>query len=574
MNHLNPFLSLLLISILLVIPKFATADIFYVSTTGSDSSGNGSAANPWLTITHALNSIIGTPANPHTIFVEEGVYSPSTTGETFPLNMKSYVSLQGAGDSLTTLDAESEGILFERKRIITCDKIQNILIDGFTLKNGYQSIDSAGVNPGKGGGIYIFNSAFVTISNNQIQHNFAADMGGGIGCDSSSYILITGNTVFDNIAGEIVCSGIGGGISFSAGFGMISNNTISNNATEYFGGGIFSDGEIRIINNKIINNFTGGLGGGVYVKEPALVLRNSIINNQAIECLGGAEGGGIIFYSQGIIGGSLHNGNNIYNNYVVAFSPVGHQMAQLITNNTIDAQYNYFGSHNPHDPGQIYGNFIVDPYLVSLVVSDTSKMLVIPSPVDFDSVMVNQSKTLKLQFFNVANSLFDSLKVFDIIHEDTLFSISQTSFILQPIGEDSITVSFSPSAVGIYTDTLRILYIDGELKVALKGIAIDTSTTIVNNSPEPPLRFAIHQNYPNPFNFTTHIRFDLPLRARVTLKIYNVMGQEVHTLFRNKTFPAGTHEIDLDIAHLSSGIYFYRIQADTFTGVRKMLLIQ
>ena len=85
------------------------------------------------------------------------------------------------------------------------------------------------------------------------------------------------------------------------------------------------------------------------------------------------------------------------------------------------------------------------------------------------------------------------------------------------------------------------------------------------------LNFALNQNYPNPFNPSTTIRYHLPKSVFVTLRIYNLAGQEIETLV-NGLQGAGEHEIIWQPKGLPSGIYFYRIQADDFTETIKLIL--
>ncbi|MFQ5605183.1 MAG: T9SS type A sorting domain-containing protein [bacterium] len=90
--------------------------------------------------------------------------------------------------------------------------------------------------------------------------------------------------------------------------------------------------------------------------------------------------------------------------------------------------------------------------------------------------------------------------------------------------------------------------------------------------------FVLLQNYPNPFNPTTTIRLELPKAATVSLKIYNVKGQLVKTLL-NTYYQAGIHRKQWDgtDAHgnlVSSGVYFYRLSADDFVSVKKMILVR
>jgi tetratricopeptide (TPR) repeat protein len=88
-----------------------------------------------------------------------------------------------------------------------------------------------------------------------------------------------------------------------------------------------------------------------------------------------------------------------------------------------------------------------------------------------------------------------------------------------------------------------------------------------------PTEFALHQNYPNPFNPTTTIKYDLPIETRVTLKLYDLLGREVRTLV-DRQMPAGFHQATVDGSALASGVYLYRIDAGSFTHVRKLVLLK
>jgi len=88
-----------------------------------------------------------------------------------------------------------------------------------------------------------------------------------------------------------------------------------------------------------------------------------------------------------------------------------------------------------------------------------------------------------------------------------------------------------------------------------------------------PSDFGLSQNYPNPFNPTTAIRFQIPSDGNVTLKVYDVLGREVSTVI-NENLSAGEHEVKFDASNLASGVYLYRIEAGSFSDVKKMLLIK
>lgn len=88
-----------------------------------------------------------------------------------------------------------------------------------------------------------------------------------------------------------------------------------------------------------------------------------------------------------------------------------------------------------------------------------------------------------------------------------------------------------------------------------------------------PSKFALNQNYPNPFNPTTTINYEVAKDSRVTIKVYDVIGNEVATLV-NEIKPAGTYDVVFDASNLGNGVYFYKLQAGNFTAVKKLILLK
>ena len=98
-----------------------------------------------------------------------------------------------------------------------------------------------------------------------------------------------------------------------------------------------------------------------------------------------------------------------------------------------------------------------------------------------------------------------------------------------------------------------------------------------------PEQYELEQNYPNPFNPATTIEFSLPTASTVTLKIYNLLGQEVATILHNQAMDEGSQQVEFNATNFASGVYLYRITAEsvseegvksTFTSVKKMVLMK
>lgn len=86
--------------------------------------------------------------------------------------------------------------------------------------------------------------------------------------------------------------------------------------------------------------------------------------------------------------------------------------------------------------------------------------------------------------------------------------------------------------------------------------------------------YTLDQNYPNPFNPSTTISFGIPNEANVTLKVYDMSGQEVATLIDNQLLAPGIRKVTFDGSNLSSGIYFYNLTTNEFFDTKKMILIK
>jgi hypothetical protein len=88
-----------------------------------------------------------------------------------------------------------------------------------------------------------------------------------------------------------------------------------------------------------------------------------------------------------------------------------------------------------------------------------------------------------------------------------------------------------------------------------------------------PQTFSLSQNYPNPFNPATTIKYQIPELSFVTIKVYDVIGNEIETLV-NEEKPEGTYEITWNAERLSSGVYFYQLSTEKFADAKKMIILK
>ena len=114
----------------------------------------------------------------------------------------------------------------------------------------------------------------------------------------------------------------------------------------------------------------------------------------------------------------------------------------------------------------------------------------------------------------------------------------------------------------------------GSIMKLVDSVSTIGISTISNEVPE---NYSLSQNYPNPFNPVTNIKFDLPQSGFVTLKVYNLLGEEVSTLV-NQDLAVGTYKVDFDGTNLASGTYLYKLNItnnnSTFSDVKKMILVK
>ena len=140
-------------------------------------------------------------------------------------------------------------------------------------------------------------------------------------------------------------------------------------------------------------------------------------------------------------------------------------------------------------------------------------------------------------------------------------------------GEDPMFVDY---ANGDYTlaegSPLYYLSSDG---TAIGDLRWATNMPVaIDNEEITASEFALMQNYPNPFNPTTEISFYINEPAKTTLRVFNMLGQEVSTLVNNQQYSEGMYNITFDATNLTSGVYFYQLQSGNHISTKKMILLK
>jgi len=196
-----------------------------------------------------------------------------------------------------------------------------------------------------------------------------------------------------------------------------------------------------------------------------------------------------------------------------------------------------------------------------------------------------KSDTVDFGFVNLGDSSLQSVELYNrnrnavIINEVLLLSSNfvvndSLPLIIPPEGKINLAVTFKPDTIGSFSDRLNVRYINDSLMVGQQVMLIGTANIVsVNGDIHSPTSYTLSQNYPNPFNPKTVINFSIPHNEFVIINIYNSLGEKVHSLV-NREFEAGAHSINFVNENISSGIYFYKMFAGSFSDTKKLVLLK
>jgi predicted outer membrane repeat protein len=499
--------------------------VWHVSTTGSDSMGDGSEENPFGSIQIGLDS----SSEGDTVLVESGTYVeniiwPATNG----------IQLIGSGEENCVIDGDSTA------RVITIHDSLNVNIDttthitGFTIQNGVSDLENITEKPGAG--IYCVNASPM-LTDCTIKENYSYGDGGGIALLDSSDMIITNIKFQNNMArgwrtpGQWPrYRGKGGGIFIVNSDPVITNVEITDNYAGEYGGGVY-----LLYSSASFTDFTisgnigsGSLqkGGGVSCEStPNATFTEGIIADNVGPYLGGGIAVSPAMYDSSSFHVELTNvliqnntsrqwGGGIYGSYMSLSGCTIKENSAELQGGGIYSEGEIFFSSN--DRCNIYENTIED------------------------SIDVGNDIAISTNYYGYAQSFLEVII-------DTFTVREPTEFHATPI--DSFLF---------------------DILVGLDQLSLDDELI--------PTQFALHPPYPNPFNPITTIQYDMPKDGFVNITIYDMMGRQVKALI-NGSQVAGYKSIQWNATNnlgepVSAGMYIYMIQAGQFKQARKMLLLK
>ena len=554
---------------------------FYVSMDGNNNNP-GTESAPFKTIGHALSLVKDDSTITTTIYVGEGVFSPSTTGEQFPIVLPDNVHLIGTSRETSILDAEADSIK-QRRVIKIVEECENIKVANFTITGG--NAESAGCIGG--GGIlvthpdlaYVFDgpvsSANAVFENLIVTGNHAA-AGAGI-----SIWRVSGPNLSDLIVQENTAEVFGGGIMIFSSVASVMDVTVSGNnciVDSSSGGGIIINNSEATLTKISVTDNTAFWGGGMSIFNTDAVLTNLTVSGNVATAIGsglvvGANANAMLANS--IIWGNDPDQNQVFGTPTITYSDIQHGWEG---EGNIDSDP-FFTDPDNGDFSLQQGSPCIDAGTADLDGDGdediTDYFSTAPDMGAFEfylavtglqytiensSVILDWSSIENVQYYNLERST-DSLFTENVI-PNYLTDNNYTDNSLEWNTEYFYRVA---AYIGYWTDYSNVI------SVTLEWVGIADGDEI-------PTVYKVHQNHPNPFNPTTKLRYDLPEASHVRIMIYDLMGREIRTLV-DMDQKAGYRSIQWNAANdlgqpVSAGMYLYMIQAGDFRQTRKMVLLK
>ncbi len=319
-------------------------------------------------------------------------------------------------------------------------------------------------------------------------------------------------------------------------------------------------------------------------------IRNNIVHNVNTSYTGGSMGIALIGY-----GSNVGNGNLVYNNMVYDINSSSNESYSNIGGIHLEYQNNtkvYYNSvylsgtgANRQGSGAFYifgpgssntelkNNIFVNtrdesPYCASAIYSSANLTS------DYNDLFYDNTNANNC-LVRIGSTEYNTLADWQATGKDSNSVTELPDFIAPYLHIDEAIPNHLESGgtpiAGIEID------FDGNLRNAVTpDIGADEFDGIINDVGEEtplPTKFALEQNYPNPFNPSTKISWQSPVVSQQTLKIYDILGNEVATLV-DEFKPVGRYEIEFNASALPSGVYFYQLRAGEFVNTKKMIFLK
>jgi endonuclease I len=240
----------------------------------------------------------------------------------------------------------------------------------------------------------------------------------------------------------------------------------------------------------------------------------------------------------------------------------------VVESNRNTAIANYQGKRNPYIDHPEFADRIYS-FATNNTRPRNSELDLLPFVIEFDSTKINDTTSAEIYIINIGNN---SLTIDSIIVSDPHFILTDASNEVEPYSVWKSVVQFIPDSAKYYSSIIKV-YSDGGIKqLSLSGIGKDYAVSVDDEILQS-LTFSLSQNYPNPFNPLTSIHYAIGKRQFVTLKVYDILGNEIVTLVNDEK-SAGNYEVNFNASNIPSGVYFYHLQAGSFIQTNKMILLK
>ncbi|HAY32521.1 MAG TPA: T9SS type A sorting domain-containing protein [Ignavibacteria bacterium] len=161
-----------------------------------------------------------------------------------------------------------------------------------------------------------------------------------------------------------------------------------------------------------------------------------------------------------------------------------------------------------------------------------------------------------------------------VVPDTSAISGPEPPVTIMPGEQDTMDITFYSPNTGIAHIKLRIYVDENPSEFIERDFILNVTSVGINNISSLAESYSLSQNYPNPFNPNTSIEFSITKSDMVTLKVFDILGNEVSSPVSNERLNAGSYKVDFNGNNLSSGIYYYTLSAGNFRETKKMMLVK